>query len=533
MHHQTKLDVFIIRAYNLLSNESVISGASLQSVTNSPQTATNTPSGMVSGMVGTTIANSAGLMGSDNTPNIDGIITSTGGNALAKANSDSTNATPNANSSSVSAISNASNPTNNGNNASSSTTSNGVCTQAQYSQLFAKISKLYNATLSSGSIDDRSTSPKSAIELYQRFQQIIKELELSFEASPYAKYFRRLDGRLWQIKADSELENDELWRLVSMSIFSVFDPQTGQILNQGRRKGNSLNTSTKGSPSELQGVNNGNNNGNSGSIGNGNNIKNYGNKNATNNRTKKRGTRVAKNAKNGKNNKNANKERNSIADSSSFNNATISNPATNMLFDPSLSQQLQKRLQTLSQDVNSRSLTGYYTQPTSPGSGGFEFGLSHADLNPNSSNNNMGYNTMSNNGSHSWKRRSLGSLDVNTLDDEAVEELLQLTNTNKRQRPMTTADGALINDGTDNNLNTANNQMKVDLNPPNNMATIDTDAVIRPLKEAYDAIISEKDQRIAQLERELELQRQETQWLRKMLIEDMGCVRSMLRDLQR
>lgn len=97
----------------------------------------------------------------------------------------------------------------------------------------------------------------------------------------------------------------------------------------------------------------------------------------------------------------------------------------------------------------------------------------------------------------------------------------------------TAAEGALINDGPDTNLNANNTQMKVDLNPSNSMGPIDTEAVIRPLKEAYDAIISEKGQRIVQLERELELQRQETQWLRKMLIEDMGCVRSMLRDLQR
>lgn len=97
----------------------------------------------------------------------------------------------------------------------------------------------------------------------------------------------------------------------------------------------------------------------------------------------------------------------------------------------------------------------------------------------------------------------------------------------------TAAEGALINDGPDTNLNANNTQMKVDLNPSNSMGPIDTEAVIHPLKEAYDAIISEKGQRIVQLERELELQRQETQWLRKMLIEDMGCVRSMLRDLQR
>lgn len=47
----------------------------------------------------------------------------------------------------------------------------------------------------------------------------------------------------------------------------------------------------------------------------------------------------------------------------------------------------------------------------------------------------------------------------------------------------------------------------------------------------YDRLLKEKDGRIQQLEKDLALQRQETQWLRKMLVEDMGCVRSMLQKL--
>lgn len=444
MHHQTKLDVFIIRAYKLLSSGSIINSNTLQSVTSSPQTTSTTPAAAT---------------------------------------------------------------TNNGNSGPAINTTNGSTIQYQYSQLFGKISKLYNATISSGAIDDRSTSPKSAIELYQRFQQIIKELELSYEVSPYGRYFQRLDQSLWQIKDDVELRTDKLWKLVSMSIFSIYDPRTGQMINQGRRKtGGSLAASTKGSPTEMM-----NNTGN--------------------------GKAPAR---------------------PGLVNEAINPTVNSMMMDASIPQQLQKRLQTISQDINSRSLNGYYTQPTSPGQGGsFGFGLDNdATLyNPTSYGNNNSTGT-------SWKRRSLGSLAENELDDEAVEELLQLTNTSKRQRTATP-----INFNNNPSANT-NNSMKTRqpnehntapiMNPTANVArnaTANTaavneltnptfnngmsnalvagDTLVRQLKDTYESLVAEKNQRIVQLEREVELQRQETQWLRKMLIEDMGCVRSLLKDLRR
>lgn len=443
MHHQTKLDVFIIRAYKLLSNGAVIhSSGALQSVSSSPQGSTKTPDG-----------------------------------------------TPNSN-------------------------TGGLTTGAQYLQIFSKISKLYNATISSGSIDDRSTSPKSPIELYQRFQQIIKELELSYDVSPYSKYIQRLDQGIWQVKDDADLKGDKLWELASMSIGSIYDPRSGQMLSQTRRKtssmANSLATSTKASPTEVRTVNR--------------------------------------------------------------------NPTVNsMAADASLPQQLQRKLQNLSQDVNSRSLNGYYTQPTSPGHGGFNFGLSDGDTFYNSFTGVGGAGGAGGNGTNgvgtgpSWKRRSLGSLGADALDDEAVEELLQLTNTSKRQRTATPIYGSAPESNASQPTNAtaaaaaaavmSSTQSQNDLNgfgstataaaggadapgttgptgPPttdtvsSNSSLVNGEAVVRQLKNTYENLVSEKDQRIIQLEREMELQRQETQWLRKMLIEDMGCVRSLLKDLR-
>lgn len=481
MHHQSKLDVFIIRAYRLLSSGSIINSNTLQSVTNSPQTTSTTP------------AASSGTNGSSSISSQNG---GSGSNVMNTTNG----AGPN---SSI---------------------------RYQYSQLFGKISKLYNATISSGAIDDRSTSPKSAIELYQRFQQIIKELELSYEVSPYSRYFQRLDQGLWQIRDDAELKSDRLWDLVSISIFSTYDPRTGQMINQGRRKtGGSLAASTKGSPTEL--MNNTNNNSNT-----------------------------------------INKPQANLGNRNENSNPTINS----MMMDASIPQQLQRRLQSISQDINSRSLNGYYTQPTSPGQGGYGFGLDNdATLyNPTSfSNTNTGT---------SWKRRSLGSLAENALDDEAVEELLQLTNTTKRQRTETPVNlhnntagggsanatnniktrqtnehtsGPIMNSTTENvsrssapAIPTAMNDFATSTAPSNAMTTVPDnltyndninnalvagDTLVRQLKDTYDTLVSEKNQRIVQLEREVELQRQETQWLRKMLIEDMGCVRSLLKDLRR
>ncbi|QLQ79420.1 hypothetical protein HG537_0C00670 [Torulaspora globosa] len=476
MHHQTKLDVFIIRAYKLLSSGSIINSNTLQSVTNSPQTSSATPAGSSATNVSSSVSSQNGGSGNNNTANGIGANNSI---------------------------------------------------RYQYSQLFGKISKLYNATIATGAIDDRSTSPKSAIELYQRFQQIIKELELSYEVSPYSRYFQRLDQGLWQIRDDAELKSDRLWDMISASIFSTYDPRTGQIITQGRRKtGGSLAASTKGSPSEL--------------------LNNAGNNNNTINKPQANvGTR----------------------------NETINPTINSMMMDASLPQQLQRRLQTISQDINSRSLNGYYTQPTSPGQGGYGFGLdSDATLyNPSTFNNT--------NAGTSWKRRSLGSLAENALDDEAVEELLQLTNTTKRQRTETPVNlhnagtagavanaanniktrqnnehtsGPIMNSTTTDvprsaptismndftNSTTTNNTMNpvndnLTFNDSMNNALVAGDTLVRQLKDTYDTLVSEKNQRIIQLEREVELQRQETQWLRKMLIEDMGCVRSLLKDLRR
>lgn len=436
MHHQTKLDVFIIRAYKLLSNGAIIhSNGALQSVSSSPQGSTKTP---------------------------DGTPTSASGS---------------------------------------------LTTSAQYLQIFSKISKLYNATISSGSIDDRSTSPKSPIELYQRFQQIIKELELSYDVSPYSKYVQRLDQGVWQVREDSDLKGDKLWEIASISIGSIYDSRSGQVLSQARKKASSmadsLATSAKDSPTGARTVNR---------------------------------------------------------------NPTISNMET----DASLPQQLQKKLQNLSQDVNSRSLNGYYTQPTSPGHGGFNFGLNDNDTFYNSFTNvgNAGGSNTTN-GLGNWKRRSLGSLGADALDDDAVEELLQLTNTSKRQKAATliygngaganasqptnsttTAARAMNTTQSQNNLsefapapNTAGSGPEASgtSNPagPSTTDTVSSDTsllngevVVRQLKNTYENLVSEKDQRINQLEKEMELQRQETQWLRKMLIEDMGCVRSLLKDLR-
>lgn len=448
MHHQTKLDVFIIRAFKILSGGAVIhNNGALQSISSSPQGSTGTP---------------------DRTPG-----------------------------------------SSNGN----------LTTGAQYLQIFSKLSKLYNATISCGSIDDRSTSPKSSIELYQRFQQIIKELELSYDVSPYSKYFQRLDQGIWQVRDDSELKGDKLWELASMSIGSIYDSRSGQMLSQTRRKAssmaNSLATSTKASPTEARTVHR--------------------------------------------------------------------NPTVNsMMTDASLPQQLQRKLQNISQDVNSRSLNGYYTQPTSPGHGGFNFGLGDGDPFYNSFTGTAGTggNNSANgvNASTSWKRRSLGSLGADTLDDDAVEELLQLTNTSKRQRtttpvygnapepnasqqtsttgataataPMTTTEphnGLNGFDGTSAATATGaagttapastsaagtTTTDRLSTTVASSGSLMNGEVIVRQLKNTYENLVSEKDRRIVQLERDLELQRQETQWLRKMLIEDMGCVRSLLKDLR-
>ncbi|SCU98321.1 LAMI_0F14092g1_1 [Lachancea mirantina] len=337
MHHQGKLDVFIIKAYRVLSRGALINGDDV-SIAN---TASSSPKSGVA----------------------------------------------------VNAV-------------------NGMGQQGDLS-LFQRLSQLYNATISTSLLDDNSTSPKSAIELYQRFQQIMKEMELSFEISPYSKYFRRLDNGLWQIKDDAELAGDQLWQLVSVSIATVYDVRTGQMLSQPRKRVNSLAASSKNSPSEM--------------------------------------------------------------------------------VDNTLPQQLQKRLQKLQQDSkNANSVSpvspSVFSQPgTASGNGNGNGALSGAGP-----------------GSRS-KRKYMG---VETPDEEAVEELLQLA-TKKHRADLPTIDEDAV----------ATAAAPVPL--PQSSLTIREN-------ELYDRLLHEKDARIQQLEKDLDSQCQETLWLRKMLLEDMGCVRSML-----
>lgn len=553
MHHQVKLDVFIIRAFALLSETRTVSSNLMSSVTSSPQTSTTTPSNL----------------STTNLPANTGSSGKTGENSGENESNDSKNGTPNHNSS------------HSGSTPTAAPFGSSGLVNTQFMRLFLRISKLYNATLNTGSIDDRSTSPKSSIELYQRFQQIIRELGLSYEESPYAKYFTKINEDSWKIKSDEELANDNLWNLATMSILNVYDPESGQMIVQGRgKKAQFLNQNSKRNEQS-------------------NSTPNSTNENDSNNETnslkkqlsdvdqntgaklKKRNVRIPKQNRVTKNRQNTNVNthtainddvKNMFLGGGNQNNVgEVNSSLNNMLFDSYLQQQLQKRLQSVPQDINSRSLNGYYTQPTSPGVNNFEFGFGNdlanaiqngstptlpflntvssnttnpmaAALNNNNNTNNPNNGVAtSQHGNHNWKRRSLGSLDVNTLDDDTVEELLQLPNVSqKKPKFMNESDKQAI-ETTENNeqaeynddRNTNNEMIKDGNMRMQNENAIELDSIVKQMKDMYESIVSEKGERIVQLERELELQRQETQWLRKMLIEDMGCVRSMLKDLQR
>ncbi|KAG0665333.1 hypothetical protein C6P45_000471 [Maudiozyma exigua] len=293
----------------------------------------------------------------------------------------------------------------------------------QYSKTFFKLSKIYSSLLPSGLFGEVSTSPKSDIELFQRFQQILKELELNFEMSAYSKYFNRVSETLFQIKEDNELAvDDPFWIGLTESVLNFYNPRTGKLINQGRKKNVIKRNISAGKNDEKKNTEN-----NSNSNGNNNN-----------------------------NNDNGNTNNNNSYD---FFNMTNS-----MLNDPALSLQLQRKLQMIPQDITSRSLNGYYTQPTSPGSGGFPFNLGTGDdddilgnnfnnsdvagitFNSNDNNNNSNNNNNGNgngnvplqngiNGNYNYlnhkKRRSLGSL---SLDESAVDDLLKFTTINKKQR---------------------------------------------------------------------------------------------------
>ncbi|KAL6948506.1 hypothetical protein ACO0QE_000974 [Hanseniaspora vineae] len=67
-----------------------------------------------------------------------------------------------------------------------------------------------------------SGSPKSAIELYQKFYQIVRELDLNYEGCPYSKYFIKLSDNLLQIKSDNELIMDPVWKSMTYKFFGKY-----------------------------------------------------------------------------------------------------------------------------------------------------------------------------------------------------------------------------------------------------------------------------------------------------------------------
>ena len=76
----------------------------------------------------------------------------------------------------------------------------------QYAGSFAKISEMYNNLIPSGLFGDGAlTSVKTAVELFQRFQKILKELESNFGLSPYGIFFDKIRDNLFLIREDAEL----------------------------------------------------------------------------------------------------------------------------------------------------------------------------------------------------------------------------------------------------------------------------------------------------------------------------------------
>jgi len=552
IHHQTKLDVFIIKAFSLLTNRSIIDSNGFNSTVNSPQTAVPSTSNSKSG-----------------TPN----------DSNSKVNTPSQGKVDVVNQTGTTSSMTSTGPVKTETQEQPNQNSTIFQTRAQFIPIFQKISAIYNATLTNIPIDEKSTSPKSAIELFQRLHQIIRELTLSYSSSPYVGYFNGLKDHMWEIKPDSEFISDRLWQLATTSILTVFNAETGIMINQNLRNKriNSSNSSPNNSGSNTEGPT-GNNTAETTPTS----LINSTTTTLTNNgnnagqapkRVKKKYTRKknvsAKKIQNGKNiNTQGPRHSTSVIPDFPLNQTdplttningqqqASQQQSLNMNMDASLPHILQKRLQNVSLDINSRSLGGYYTQPTSPGSdvNTFEFGLAPNDYNStdynaalqnatinsnsnvNTDNTNLiGNNTsmnMNNNSLNSsiWKRRSMGALNGTVIDGEdTVDDLLQFSNSLKNKNnhaSISVMDNTLSNPGTGVQIGAENNLQNNEAKNGQDMILVEH--VSRLLKQSYGSLLNEKDQRISQLERELELQRNETQWLRKMLIEDMGCVRSLL-----
>ena len=497
VHHQTKLDVFIIKAFSLLSGGAIVDSNNMQisGDMNQPTATTTAPEAMNL---------------NTGAENLESVASNIGSDVISE-------------------------PTPNGPSPLSSI--NIINSYSQYAQLFGKVSVLYNAILSTTPIDERSTSSKSSIELFQRFKQIIKELCLNYDMSPYARYFNRIDQNLLQVKPDSELDSEDLWNFVTKCILSVYDPKTGQLLavnSRNRRVVSSLSQSSAESAgfSKLSGSSDDKKvvaspqvspskvsapSGSSSSRVSGSSSKQT-------KKPRKRYTRkkhpvgsTAQNKAPGSSsaivNNNGNNNNGNTDELSTDFSADLDIPNTggnpmsavtqqvpganeldinmnmnsnlNMNVDTLFPQILQRRLQNIPQDIYSRPLTGYYTQPTSPGSDGNNFNLGfiptdsvntpqfdnfgitlgpvpgYGDNSNNTGNGNSLPGPSNSSNAHQQhllhphgrqtynnitgtvsagpttpqgRRRSRNSLNASALDDPAVDELFQFANLSRKQK---------------------------------------------------------------------------------------------------
>ncbi|AMD19188.1 HBR287Cp [Eremothecium sinecaudum] len=361
---------------------------------------------------------------------------------------------------------------------------------------FQKLSQLYNASIPLMTLDDNSTSPKSAIELCQRFHQILKELELSFEASPYAKYFTRINSEenqgFWKIKDDDSLREDALWQSVSETITKMYDLGRGLILSSVNKR-RSAAVSSKNSPTQTK-------------------------DDPISYQQLRR--KLKKLQTNGEMGNVSGANRNGTGSDMSLKNGM---PKIDAKFgDDALRNGFAK-----ARNVDSDSFfRGYYTMPTSPSS-------------------------LWNNGINFNDKRF-----QSTTENYPVEELLELATSEANKNSANSIGdingGSNHNDVEDdtagitvdtNGIKNPGNQGRRVKNSNNGIIASAELPVIHEIStipqslsikenELYDRLLKEKDQRIIELERQLQSEKEEVIMLRKLLLEDVGCIRNMLFEIR-
>lgn len=476
-----------------------------------------------------------------------------------------------------------------GKNGADKSEGRGMIVHPQYATTFNKISKIFNVLLNKGSMGEETASKKSPIELFHRFQQIIKEIELNFDNCSYSKYFNKINDIIFQIRDSRELRDDPHWKSLSDEILSVYNPRTGKMINQSRKKNANGTAKTR-----KNAKNNSNNNSQTGKSTSNN---NNNNNNDVNN-----------------NNNNANSFEDDFINmttdllNQNDNNVTLSNSQiTNGVSNPNDIMSLQRKLITTlgnsnNNNNNNNSITdtrntnthGFYTQPTSPSLlANYPFPNLDSNATTGGSNVDTQQNQMLNitlnstapsatQISNHRKRRSLGSVNLDGLEDTAMDEILKYTNINKKSKPndasksnkptlttlldntpnssastvtttnasnqsqlnnITSTNNTSVADDIMNKFNVTetltharNNMMSQQMAPNMNNQTqtsnnnLETNT-LQEIRKSYAKVLDEKDKIIQSLENEVTLQRQESMWLRKLLIEDMGCIRNQLKDI--